>query len=124
MFPPPDSHERALPTASPSQNCLAAHLVVRGGSDPDRDPPEQKHILHPTPLSPARSLGRPYLKDAAAPPRPCVMASPVTQWAGPSPDPQTPFSLPWKLRQDLRDARLERLMLLNRFSRVRLCATR
>ena len=54
MFPPPDSHERALPTASPSQNCLAAHLVVRGGSDPDRDPPEQKHILHPTPL--ARAL--------------------------------------------------------------------
>ncbi|CAI9176860.1 unnamed protein product [Rangifer tarandus platyrhynchus] len=55
MFPPPDSHERALPTASPSQNCLAAHLVVRGGSGPDRNPPEQK--THPPPDSPlARAL--------------------------------------------------------------------
>lgn len=94
--PPRLRHKAALPPTSWSAAALAQTAT----------PPEQKHTLHPTPLSPAHSLGRPYLKDAAAPPRPCVMASPVTQWAGPSPGPQTPGSLPWKLRQDLLDTRL------------------
>lgn len=41
------------------------------------------HMLHPTPHSVARVRGRPYLKDVAAPPRPCVMTSRATPRAGP-----------------------------------------
>lgn len=40
------------------------------------------HTLHPTPLTVARALGRPYLKDVAAPPRSCVMTSPAMRRAG------------------------------------------
>lgn len=48
MFPPPAPHKRALPAESLQKSSLAAHLVVRGVSAPNRD------------LDPNETVTRPY----------------------------------------------------------------